>query len=459
MTTEMRFLGAPEIEERGLWIGDDHRVYQITNGLIKAFLPAGTPGEPFAQFMGIDEDKLLEPQRVRHLFDMVMSKYQRETWLWWFAHRQHPKTFKVMIPRQRGTSASVNIEDADTALEQIGPDYRFVGTIHTHPGAWCDPSGTDLETWAKPEFSGLHMILGRNGHFTLNVALLGRHWKYPEGELPLESWDTPWETQDNKPLDETLLEPKVEPKVFSSYGHNWDSAESRYLKWSKENTSKPFRGGAPFGASPFHQISFWEKRVNPLLAAEKDRESLAQLMTAQLVTAAVALPSSDVKIIEDSWNGGDLPTEDRLFPRLVDYTAEGLKEANRGMDEEFASIRQQAKMELSMELSRANQLRQSLKSQELTLEELMENEDLETLSDLVVDDADGGWWDADNRGEMRLVVFVKAGRVFVVSEEMAAELPVQWADIEFSAEVLVDTKGGGVNVLRDDPTRHDRTAR
>lgn len=425
MATEaLRFLNAQEIEDRGLWIGEDNRVYRISGGLVKAFLPADTPGDPFSQFMGIDEDKLIEPERVKFLFDELMNKYTREVWVWWFAHRVQPKTFRVMIPRQRGTMGGVNIEDADTALEQIGPDYRFVGTIHTHPGAWCDPSGTDLATWAKPEFSGLHMILGRNGHYTLNVALRGRHWKYPEGVLPTDSWNTEWETQEHKSLDETLLEPK--PIVYGGHGH-----------WTKHSdTKEPTK---LLGGSSFRQVSFWRLRTRTLVEIGDDaREDLAKLVAAEL-GSAVQVPE-------------EVTQEDQLFPRLVtDYTNEELDAAEKAMDDEFASIRSQARQELARDVDRllpddAHATgKQGL--QILTIQQLQDNEDLENLADEVVEEG-GAWFDADRHGEVTLQVLIRDGRVFVVEEGST----MGFTDIEYFLTLLVDTKKGGVSVLRDDPT-------
>lgn len=206
---------ALRLQMMGWRVGEDGRLWEETKGAVRLLTPVqpSHDGEPV--FQSIDETKLPYIEHLRFLYDSFFSKYQREVWVWFAQNRVAPFDFRWFVPLQEGTMGSVSNKDADSLAASFIKDYRFVGTIHTHPGNSCQPSHTDLTTWSKPEFSGLHFILARDRTYTLNAAVRGKTWTFQEARLPEGSQEVVLEVQDGKTLEEALTEPQTYRYVSS----------------------------------------------------------------------------------------------------------------------------------------------------------------------------------------------------------------------------------------------------
>jgi len=123
------------------------------------------------------------------------------------------------IPRQEGSLGLVTWTAPDGEMDWFSRLARWVGTIHIHPGSGCTPSTTDIDDWAEPEKSGLHVIFGRDQSFTVNGAIAGRTFELDEGSLvKVTRTAVEWTTSGRRPLNELLLQPKPVRVVHDSKG-------------------------------------------------------------------------------------------------------------------------------------------------------------------------------------------------------------------------------------------------
>ncbi len=216
----MKILSVEESIERlrlNKWrIGEDGKLWEQTFGAVQVLTPIETLLGSAPVLLDIDKTKLPPLPCIRYLYETLFKLKTQEVWVW-FAQSRTDKSFKWFLPIQTGTGGSVTNRDADSLTAAFNATHRFVGTIHTHPGEWCHPSDTDKTTWAKPEFSGLHYILGRKDNYTLNAAVRGRTWTYPEATLPTDQFEVELIIQDGKTLEEALLVPQT---TYVGYGRN-----------------------------------------------------------------------------------------------------------------------------------------------------------------------------------------------------------------------------------------------
>ena len=117
-------------------------------------------------------------EQMLTLYEGFFSKYDREVMVFWGWDRTKPDRPLFMIPKQTGTSGSVEWDDK-RAMAAFVQRVEYAGTIHVHPGMSNTPSWTDYGNWKKD--GGLHFIWARNR--TLNVTASDcRHY---------QTWDIP----------------------------------------------------------------------------------------------------------------------------------------------------------------------------------------------------------------------------------------------------------------------------
>ena len=172
-----------DLETTSLIVGEDKRVYDRRFGLIECLAPAKVGKEsPKVYVDKIDWDSFPPMEELAWLYDNFFSKYSREVIMLVGVHRTS-STWLYYVPLQEGTSAQVTWEASDEEMGRFGELARWVGTIHIHPGTGCGPSSTDVDDWAEPEKSGLHLIFGRDGSYTINGAIAGKTFQLAEGSI------------------------------------------------------------------------------------------------------------------------------------------------------------------------------------------------------------------------------------------------------------------------------------
>jgi PRTRC genetic system protein A len=93
------------------------------------------------------------------------------------------KQYKVVIPEQKVSGAAV---DYEVDLEEKMPNFRLVGTIHSHANFGAFHSGTDSAD--EKNFDGLHITVGNvkgsNGSFSLSTSIVinGTRFTVPDSD-------------------------------------------------------------------------------------------------------------------------------------------------------------------------------------------------------------------------------------------------------------------------------------
>jgi len=195
-----------------LMVGADLRLYRQTRGLLEAVVPC-EPLDDDEEKMWIKKvqvGKFAPMRELVYLFDTFLSKYNREV-MFLVGARYDGEGFFYMIPRQEGTPLSVEWDDA------LGRDWfsqraRLLGTVHIHPGNSASPSTTDLDTWSDKDHSGVHVIFGRDGSWTMHASIAGHCVSVKEGSISKRSKRTPVELHNSlgrKKRKKLLRKPKV----------------------------------------------------------------------------------------------------------------------------------------------------------------------------------------------------------------------------------------------------------
>lgn len=258
-------LSPEQLGMAGWQVGADGRVYERVGGAVMALAPVRTTGVAVLALEGIDSERTPPLTNLRYLFNTLFSQYAREVWVWYAQHRVNKRVFKWFMPIQEGTPGQVTVKDADSIVAAVSSEFKLVGTVHSHPGDGCTPSGVDLSTWARDECSGIHFILGRDGGYTLNACVRGQTWTYDREMLPDVIIPVEIQTQDDLPLDKILLEP-TQTYRFSNYGgyHRRD--------WEDNVTDDP---STYLGRVPKFLINEVEvgKRLKPTLKLAKSDDA------------------------------------------------------------------------------------------------------------------------------------------------------------------------------------------
>jgi len=199
------------------FIGKDGRSYRRTQGLLQIVCPI-TPDQrmkPELVYCGYDESKLPPWGELKYLFKNFLSKYDREV-MYIIGEKRDKSGYVYVVPDQEGTPGSIDWKDP-IAMDKMVKVARWIGTVHVHPGNSASPSSVDLESWEEREQSGLHLIFGRNGDWTLHGSSYGHVVRLDEGKMPkTSSVRVPLETY-GRELASLLREPK--PVHIDFYGH------------------------------------------------------------------------------------------------------------------------------------------------------------------------------------------------------------------------------------------------
>lgn len=205
-----------DLDGLGLVIGVDKRLYEPRQGLIDCLAPVVAKGDPGRVYVNeIDWNSFPPRGELAYLFDEFFSKYNREV-LMIVGQRRDGQGWLYHIPRQEGSMALVTWSATNGEMDWFSRQARWIGTIHIHPGSSCTPSTTDIDDWAEPEKTGLHVIFGRNGDYTINGAIAGRTFELNKGTLKdYARTVVEWTTSGRRPLNKLLLRSKPVKVVCS----------------------------------------------------------------------------------------------------------------------------------------------------------------------------------------------------------------------------------------------------
>jgi hypothetical protein len=225
-----------------VYIGKDLRLYRKTNGLLSLVAPC-EPVKDSKEGMWIDKvdwDEFPPMSQVKYLYTHFFLKYQKEVMVL-IGRKWDESGWFFMIPKQRGGPAQIEWEDKD-GTEWFSKFGRYIGSIHIHPGDSAQPSGTDLGWWRNRDASGLHMILGRNGAWTITGSSAGHAvtlLESPNGSFDEVAEEKPLLIASlNRPLEELLLDPT--PVTIQSYkgrkGKSWTAKNWKHYKNSNRTS-------------------------------------------------------------------------------------------------------------------------------------------------------------------------------------------------------------------------------
>lgn len=196
-----------------LVMGTDKRVYEKRHGLIDCLAPAKPDdSEPKVYVDKVDWSSFPHLEELAWLFDDFFSRYDREV-LMLIGKKRIGGGWLYYVPEQVGTGSSIEWEADDEEMDWFQDQATWVGTIHIHPGDMCSPSQTDIDDWAEPEKSGLHVVLGQDGSFTINGAIAGKTFLLSKGNLQnYNRWPVEHVTSKGRTLEELLKKPKPKPR-------------------------------------------------------------------------------------------------------------------------------------------------------------------------------------------------------------------------------------------------------
>lgn len=229
---------APQPGLGEVMVGPDMRLYRKTRGLMEIICEV-EPTEktvPGLYYGGVNWDEYPKMQYLADLYDQFFSRYKREVML--LVGKLHdPKPGKCpwmfMVPRQVGTTGSISWDDLK-GTNWFLQHARFLGTIHVHPGAGTSPSGPDLRHWEEKDCSGIHVIFGRNGAFSVHGSAYGHAVSIADGTVEgIERLPAPLCTSMNQSLGSLLRIPKELKKVRTLVPANYKQDIDEWLKSNK----------------------------------------------------------------------------------------------------------------------------------------------------------------------------------------------------------------------------------
>lgn len=254
------FVPLHEVELNGIgkvFVGPDRKLYRKTNSLMRVIAPCECDPEEKNNTRVFFDDVKWEDfpplNQLKYLYENFLSRYNREV-MFAIGKRHDGNGWLYAIPKQEGTVGSIkwwkgNMEDRE-AQEGFADQAEFVGTVHIHPGESATPSTVDTDHWAKPAQTGLHMIFGRKGAYTIHGSAAGQvlfllDGKLEEGLVPVE---VPLELF-GRPLETLLLQPPPPKRVNTTYYGGKRGRKNRHWRG----------GGKHMRRDATHQSFDWEK--------------------------------------------------------------------------------------------------------------------------------------------------------------------------------------------------------
>ncbi len=166
-----------DLNKTDLVVGKDNRLYSPRFGLLEGLaVKEPITDEAHVYIDRIDWESYPPLGELAYLFDIFFKKYDREVLMLVGRKRDH-SGWVYHVPQQIGSTGLVRWTADDEEMGKFSDEAQWIGTIHIHPGSNCSPSQMDIDDWAEPEKSGLHLIFGRDGSFVIYGSIAGRTFK------------------------------------------------------------------------------------------------------------------------------------------------------------------------------------------------------------------------------------------------------------------------------------------
>ncbi len=249
-------------------VGADLRLYRQTHGLLELIVPCEPrkKTKPGLWYKSVKREDYPPLSELVYLFDTFLSKYTREV-MFVVGRRYDNNEFYYMVPAQVGTAGGIEWNDKK-GMEWFSEVARFLGTVHVHPGFGASPSSTDVNHWKEKSCSGLHVIFGRNGSFTIHASVAGFVVKIEEGETDkVERAKVVLHTSQNLKLKKLLLKPppvqiakttfrktqrhlNFPTKAEAAAGFDWEKFLDQYQPTKVDAVTNVLEGVGAFTADP-----------------------------------------------------------------------------------------------------------------------------------------------------------------------------------------------------------------
>jgi len=200
---------------RGLgkaYLGNDLRLYRRTTGLLELLCPVNPVegSEPHYEVEGIHWDGYIVPGHMKWLWESFLAKYDTEVVVI-LGRKYDTGEFFAMVPWQHVAVNRVAWNDK-AGMEWMDEFGEYLGTMHIHPGNCAEPSSLDIGHWVDKDSSGLHVIVGRDGDYTISGSAAGKCYILTRGNLQeYEAKELEVLTSKNRVLTDLLI-PFPEPK-------------------------------------------------------------------------------------------------------------------------------------------------------------------------------------------------------------------------------------------------------
>jgi hypothetical protein len=266
-----------------MFIGKDLRLYRRTNGLMSLIAPADPvkDSKPGLWIDKVEWGDFPPLGQVKDLQERFFSKFDREVMVL-IGKKWDDSGWFFMVPRQVGTACSIEWADKE-GVQWFLRFGRYIGTIHVHPGGDATPSSVDRAWWAEREASGLHMVLGRTGRYTMSGSCAGYTVELLDGTLDEAPTVIPATlyTSMNRPVKELLLVPPPPQKTVWR-GHTQGRQRFNFRKYNQERHGKDAGGRG----NEYREVI---TRVGGMLVHPRDIEDMRVLIlpdgTHTIVTA------------------------------------------------------------------------------------------------------------------------------------------------------------------------------
>lgn len=327
---------------------------------------------------------IMKPHDLSRIAHYLVEQGDRlngtEAMAWWGVRRATNQVV-FAIPSQEVSAGGVDADDPELARHLGENGIRVLGTVHTHPSEWVNPSMTDEESWCENQ-AGLHFIVGRTKKtlvpFSAWLSVISdtkNAWaacKENTRKIMLAKPSKDFEIIALKPVEELIRK-----KVYRTYNYHRNDVGSmpsgrswnyHGMDWDTDYPTLPFRGETPklktSGAS-IKGSAHWksrkerrrekrmrkaldtylatmatldkdvsEKELMDIIASQQDgkksaKDHIKELLDGSKVNGPPTVLFSDIKEIRDVMRGayGDMitvtPDEVRKMVDIISAHAKG----------------------------------------------------------------------------------------------------------------------------------------
>lgn len=225
--------------------GQDGYLYGRKDGIIRYWSPIASEGPNRVYVESVNWNDIPALEQLSYLHEKFFQQYDDREVLMLVGKRHDGSGsdyegygLYYFIPPQVGTPGGVKWDAKGESIEEFHDHAEWVGTIHSHPGDCAQPSTTDLDEWADPLSSGVHIILTWGGHYTIHGAVNGQIFHLQSGSLgEVSSTYAEWHRSGDRNLEELLLTPPP-PAIATSLDSTFETSGYMRLAQDEQDASE-----------------------------------------------------------------------------------------------------------------------------------------------------------------------------------------------------------------------------